>query len=133
MFELADIKPGEKVYDLGCGEGRFIFEAERRGADAVGIEMNIGAYLMSLYNKKRLGSKGVFVRGNLHHINLKDADVVFCYLMPKAMKRLDYKLRNELKKGCRVVCNSFKIPGWKIDKQVLDSSVISQHVYRYIV
>ena len=48
MMELADIKPGEKVYDLGCGDGRLVIEANKRHqARAVGIEISPLAYMLA--------------------------------------------------------------------------------------
>lgn len=61
MIELADIKPGEKVYDFGCGKGRLLIEAQRRFcARAVGIEIFPLAYLLA---KSRVLMSGVEVGG----------------------------------------------------------------------
>jgi len=133
MFEFADVKPGQKVYDLGCGNGRLIFEAEQKGASAVGIEMNLWIYLLAQYNKKRLGSHGVFIRKDLHKVDLSDADIIFCYLMPWAMRQLAPKFTKELKQGCRIVSHSYQLPGWQIQDQYRDSRSKHHSVFLYVV
>lgn len=133
MFAFAGIKPGDKVYDLGCGNGQFVFEAERQGAQAVGIEMNPVVYALALFHKWRRGSKSKILNKNLHQVDLRDADVIFCYLMPKAMKRLDEKFKKELKKGCKIVCHGFELPGWKADVQLVGGSWKQYPVFSYTV
>jgi SAM-dependent methyltransferase len=119
MFELADIKPGEVVYDLGCGDGRFVFEAEARGAKAIGIEISFFVYLLARFKKRILKKQGTILWGNLFKLNLRDADVVFCYLLPKAMKKINNKFQAELKKGCRIICHDFPLPGWRPEKTLV--------------
>ena len=53
MLELAGIKPGQVVYDLGCGDGRLVFKAAELGARAIGVEVNITVYWYALLLKRR--------------------------------------------------------------------------------
>ena len=102
----------ELLIDIGCGDGRVLREARRRyGVRVLGIEVNPLIYLLARI--RNLGMKGVEVRWcNFWKVNLKDADVVFCYLFPDVMKNLAEKLESELRPGTRVISCNFPLPGW---------------------
>ena len=42
-FRAAQIKSGQRLLDIGCGRGEFIFNAALRGAKAVGIDYSVDA------------------------------------------------------------------------------------------
>lgn len=116
MIDLARIKPGTKIYDLGSGDARLLFLAAQRGATAVGLEINpflvIFSWLKKTFSPQR---NHIQVRWqNFWTIDLSDADVVFVYLLPWKMDSLAKKLSRELKPGSLVVSNSFIFPKWKI-------------------
>ncbi|KKU14007.1 MAG: SAM-dependent methyltransferase [Parcubacteria group bacterium GW2011_GWC2_45_7] len=156
MINLVAIKPGEMVYDLGSGDGRIVRAAARLGAKAVGYEKSLpmvwwskmlaynvarhfmcrhagdeahqsrdwcGAGKLPRYNAR-------FVRANYLKQDLSDADVVFCYLMPKAMEHLKPKFEKELQPGTRIISRAFSIPGWKAE--IFRFSKRSPPVYFYI-
>ncbi len=114
MIELAEIKPGELIIDLGSGDGTIVIEAARKGARAVGIEINPFLVLWSRYRIKKLGLKeqAQIVKGNFFKYSLVDADVILFYLLPKIMNRLKEKFSRELKPGTRIISYAFPIPGW---------------------
>src|SRR3989344_756875 len=123
MIELANIKPGMKVYDLGSGNGKLLFLAAQKGATAIGFEINPLLVLWTwirkmLSRQSKTGfnpADGVTVRWqNFWHTNLSDADVVFVYLLPWRMEKLAAKLKKELKPGTLIVSNSFIFPNWQI-------------------
>ena len=113
MMQLAEIKEGEKVYDLGCGDGRLLIEANKLfGAKATGIELSPVFYWLAKERSRFSGADVALVRGNIFDFDFSDADVVFCHLMPMPMKRLESKFRN-LQKGTRIISLRFEIPGWE--------------------
>jgi SAM-dependent methyltransferase len=124
-LDLARVSPGEVVYDLGAGDGRVLITAARDyGARAVGIEISpllcLIARLAAMVNGV---SDRVRIRlGNLHRVELEDADVVFAYLTAGQAERLRLRLESQLRAGARVVTVASDFRGWEpaaIDRQDL--------------
>lgn len=114
MINLAKLKKGETLYDLGCGDGRAPYLATKeKGAKAVGIELSPVIYLLALIRKFFWRSKAKIVFGSFWNKNLSDADVVVLYLMPGFVERVAKKLEKELKPGARVISYAFQIKSWK--------------------
>jgi SAM-dependent methyltransferase len=112
MLELAEVRQGERVYDLGCGDGMLLIEANRlHGARSRGIELCPPVYWLARLRVWLSGADVEVVRQNFLDADFSDADVVFCYLFPGHMKRLEKALRG-LKSGARIITHQFEIPGW---------------------
>ena len=114
MLTMAEVGPGDLVYDLGCGDGRTIITAARRyGARAVGIEIDPLRYLwcQALITVLGLRDRVRIVYGDFFTQDLRDADVVTCYLLQDTNNKLEGKLGQELRPGTRVVSNTFTFPG----------------------
>lgn len=128
MVKLARIKKGQTIYDVGSGDGRVLFEAAKSGAKAIGIEIN--PYLVHYTNIRAFLSpyRGSITAqwSNLWKADLRDADVVFVYLIPWKMDILAQKLKKELKPGSLVISNSFIFPGWTVVRE--DKA---HHVYAF--
>jgi len=125
MVDLATIKPGMKIYDLGSGDGRVLLAAAAQGATAVGAEINpfvaLGSLIRILSSSHRAQVRVLWK--NLWNVDVSDADVVFVYLLPWHMEKLKAKLKKELRKGTLVVSNSFIFPHWKILRQDAENHV----------
>jgi SAM-dependent methyltransferase len=117
LIDMANLKPNQKIYDLGCGDGRIVFAAADKGAIAVGIEVSYIIYCWARFKKWLFKRKGTIIHSNIFNYNLSDADVVFCYLLPRAMPKLQQKLNQELKSGCLVVSHAFQLTDWPIIKK----------------
>lgn len=109
MVEAAGLKPGQTVYDLGCGDGRILLAAAEHGVTAIGYELSLPMYA---YCKLRcLLHRNIRVRlGDFWRQRYADADVIFCYLLTDTMKTFEKVVWPQLKPGCRVVSHSFKMP-----------------------
>lgn len=116
MIDLAHITRDSVIYDLGSGDGRLLLLASKNGArKIVGIEIN--PWLVFFTKIRILLSKAQNVQvylGNFWSADLKDANIVFVYLLPWKMESLAKKLKKDLKPGTIIVSNSFIFPGWKI-------------------
>lgn len=109
MLALADLKPTDIVYDLGCGDGRLIFHAAKHAKKAIGYELSIPLYLFGKL-RQLINRPNAFIRyGNIWKQDYKDADVVFVYLLPNAMKQFYKEVWPTLKPGTRVISNAFRI------------------------
>lgn len=130
MVDLLQLKPGNRVYDLGSGDGRLLILAAKKGAKAVGIEINPYAVLLSWLRIQLSGFKNqVQVKwGSYWKTDISDADAVVVYGVPWIMGRLAKKLQQELKPGTKIVSNSFQISELKLVKQVI---VDKDRVYLY--
>jgi SAM-dependent methyltransferase len=124
-FQLAEVRPGEVVYDLGAGDGRVLVAAARDfDARAVGIEIS-PVHCLIAWIRARLAGVGrqVSVRwGSFYNTDISDADVVFAYMTSRQAARLRPHLETRLKPGTRVVTISSDLDGWQpeqIDRQEL--------------
>ena len=119
MIEVAGLKPGEHVVDLGCGDGRLLLYAERAAhVRGVGFELAPLVYFLARIRKLITHAKYTLHFQNLFKADLHDADVIFCYLIPEIMPRLVEKILKECKKGTRVISNTFKIPGLTVSRVI---------------
>ena len=111
VLENVDFKGNKKFYDLGCGNGSFITKIAKNypAMECIGVERNLGIYWWALLRNIFAQRKVVYLRKNFFKINLADADVIFVYLFPGFMERLDAKFKQELRKGTLVISNSFPI------------------------
>jgi len=119
MLELAELKPGELLYDLGSGDGRgLIMAVQDFGANAVGVELNENLVKGSRETVKGLDltDRIQIIHGDLFNVSVSKADVVVLYLFPDMIKQLKLKFEKELKDGARVVSHDYSIPGWNPTK-----------------
>lgn len=116
MLEIANLKPGELLLDLGCGDGRVLIVAAKEfGARAIGIEIRNDLANRAAYNvaKEGVKDKVLIINGNFFELKLPPADVIFMYLLTSVNERLRPKLEKEAKRGARIVSHDFEIVGWK--------------------
>ena len=105
MLQLGELKAGEKIYDLGSGDGRIVIQAARQyQADAYGVELDDSS-----------------------------ADLLTIYLLPVAIEKVTPILDQQLKKGARVIAHDFAFPQWTPAKilDVDDGEGRSHRLYLY--
>lgn len=120
-FQICHLKPGEKFYDLGSGSGRaLIIASQEFGAQAQGLELSYPLYLISRINIRLRGlSKQTKVKwSNFYNEDLSRADVIFCWLTPKAFQKLNLKFNRELKTGARVITFSSALGFWQPEQEI---------------
>lgn len=119
VMKEAKIKKGQNFYDIGAGDGRFVhIAASKYGANATGFEIDPSVYLLAKLRQWIFRWKGTVIRANTNHQSLKDADVVFCYMMPKCLKKFQKKFEKEMKKGSKIVSYTFKVGTLKQKKHL---------------
>lgn len=126
------LSPKEKdvVYDLGCGDGRFIIEAARRyNCRAVGIEIDPIRFLITKIRVKILGldSKVKVVWANFMNYPINDATIVFCFLTQEANNKLEVKFSKELSYGTIIVSYLWRFYFFK------PINIIDDEIFFYIV
>ncbi len=110
MLDMAQVKPGDTIYDLGAGDGRVVIMAARKfGATCVGIEIHPLRYFwcqlkITVFGLRR---KVKIKLGDFFNHNISDADVIFCYLLQHTNDKLEWKLIKELSDKTRIVSNTF--------------------------
>lgn len=111
MSEAAELRPGQTVYDLGCGKANLLTVAAKKfGVKGVGYEISLWPYLWGRLRICRCRADVKIRFQNFFQADLKNADAVFCYLFPQVMAKLEPKFISELKPGARVVSYAFKLP-----------------------
>lgn len=114
VIHYLDIQESHVAYDLGAGDGRFIAAARKRGASVKGYELR---YWLTLFMRWRFrkNTNVEIYRENFFNADISDADIIFCYLFPEIMKKLELKVQNELKSGARIASYSFPFPNLEPD------------------
>ena len=116
MLRMANLKSGETLYDLGCGDGRILIAAaEKYKVKAVGIEISehLAKTAAEKVKKAGLQDQVKVIHGNFMHTDLSGANVVTLYLATTANESLRPNLERYLRPNTRVVSYDYPIPGWK--------------------
>ena len=115
-LNLASLKPGEHFYDLGSGDGRsLIMAAKEFQAKAIGFELWHFLYLWSKISifLHHCSPRAKVYWKNFYEADISKADVVFCFLTPRAYLHLEEKFTRELKEGTRIVVYSSPLKFWE--------------------
>jgi cyclopropane fatty-acyl-phospholipid synthase-like methyltransferase len=122
MLKLADVKPSDVVYDLGCGDGIIVTTAAQKyGARAVGVDIDPQRVKEATERARKMGvSDRVEIRqGDLFEADIKDATVVTLYLLQSLNMKLMPKLKSDLKPGTRIVSQTFNMgEAWPPEKTI---------------
>lgn len=136
MLDAAKFKEGEVLVDLGCGDGRILVEAVKRGAKKViGVDSDRKRIRTS---EKKITKHEAAEKSELQHCDimemkgLEKADVVTMYLWTAGMEEIKPMLLQKLKKGTRIVSHQFKFKSWK-PVSTHDIPGKKQKVYVYVV
>jgi 16S rRNA A1518/A1519 N6-dimethyltransferase RsmA/KsgA/DIM1 with predicted DNA glycosylase/AP lyase activity len=137
MLQLGGLKAGEKMFDLGSGDGRIvIMAAQKYKADAVGVELNPSLVRQSMDRIKTLGlaSSARVIEGDLLKQDYSSADLLTVYLLPVGNELVTPILEKQLKKGARIVAHDFEFAAWKPVQSLSiddDGEGRSHHLYLY--
>lgn len=129
----AGIMPGDKFYDLGCGDGRLLLAAARRGATAIGYEVSLIPFVLAYLRKmfSPYGKQVHIVFKDFWFADLSDAKVVYFFLIPRIYPKLKKKLQAELKPGAKLIAYVWPFADWQPDK--VDFVEKENKIYTYII
>lgn len=121
FLKLAELKEGQCVYDLGCGDGKILFASAKLGAIAKGYEISVLPYIIAqlrwLFSKNK---KNVSIKfQDFWLADLSRADVIFFFLIPRIYPKLKEKLQRELRPGTKIITYVWPFKDWppaRIDK-----------------
>jgi hypothetical protein len=117
MLDMADVRPGDFLVDLGSGDGRTVISAAKRGVRAMGVEYNPDMVELSRANAEKAGVSNLatFVRGDLFKTDFSKATVVTMFLLSSINMKLRPTILN-MAPGTRVVSNTFDMGDWHPDR-----------------
>ena len=134
MLEMANVKKGDLLYDLGCGDGRMVVTAAKRyGARGVGVDLDPQRIEEARANAKRAGvaNRTKFMVGDLFKTDLSEASVVTLYLLNSINLQLRPQLWKQLRSGTRVVSHAFDMgDDWPPEKT---ETVLGSNIYYWTI
>lgn len=141
MLEMADFKKGERLLDLGAGDGRVLIQAIKQGASkATGWELNEAVYRLGCahldgYLSPEERNCVDFVNGDALSCPVHDVDVITLFLLPKGCDLIGKHLKKELsEKACdqpiRIVSAGWPLPGWRQSEERVTSGGSTLYLYK---
>jgi 16S rRNA A1518/A1519 N6-dimethyltransferase RsmA/KsgA/DIM1 with predicted DNA glycosylase/AP lyase activity len=116
-LELADLKKGDRLLELGCGDGKVVLAAARQGIKVVGYELNPLLAAVAWLRTRRYSNKVQIVWGDFWNKPWPEAEAIFVFLLPKYMPKLDNVIMRKASKPVKLVSFAFVIPEKQAVKQ----------------
>jgi hypothetical protein len=138
MLTLGELKAGEKMFDLGSGDGRIVIMATQKyHADATGVELDSDLVTTSQQKIRQLGLEKTarIIYGDILKQDYSSANLITVYLLPESNIKLRPILDTQLKKGTRIVAHDFEVGGWTPVKTITipdDGEGRSHMLYLYV-
>jgi ribosomal protein L11 methylase PrmA len=137
MIRLADVQPGDTVYDLGCGDGRIVIAAAKRGAKGVGVDLDAERVEEARRgaSRARVAALARFEQCDLFEVDLAPATVIFLYLLRSSMSSVAAHLLRSVTPGTRIVAHGFPIDFMTpaAVEQFVDEEQIYRVIYLWVV
>jgi len=108
-MNMVNLKQGEVLLDAGCGDGRIVIEASKRGARAIGYELSPFLWVVAKLNLWAHRSEGKILFGNAFEKDLSRYDVIFLFLMPNTLPNFLKEIRKKAKAGTRIITYAFPL------------------------
>lgn len=124
-LDLVDLKKGQTMLELGCGDGKVLLAAAERGYTVVGYELNPILALIAWARTRRYGRQVKVVWGNFWQRKWPEADGIFVFLLAKFMVKLDMAITAQPNRPIKLVSFAFQIPGKEPEK-------VKDGIYLYV-
>lgn len=115
MLELAQVKKGDVLYDLGSGDGRIVVTAAKKyGVRAIGFEIDPQRIKESRENIKKAGVANLVEirQQDIRTVDLSAANVLTMYLLPEVNLMIRPNIWKQMKPGSRIVSHDFDMAEW---------------------
>ena len=125
-LELCGAKPGETLYDLGCGDGRVLIAgAQEFGLKGIGLEIDPIKVWIAKWKVRQVGllDSIQIIKKNVYEFDYSQADILFIYLTHQALDRLLPFLQKQIKPGTRIICYRFCLKGIVPDQASKDGAI----------
>lgn len=116
-LELANVKPGQTLLELGCGDGKVLVAAAQVGIKAVGYELNPVLALVAWLRTRRFKGDVKVVWGDFWRKSWPEAEAIFVFLLDRYMEKLDKKIIQDSRKPVALVSFAFKVPNREADAE----------------
>jgi len=132
MLDLAEVGPSDYLIDLGCGDGRIAVAAARRGARALGVDLDPLRIREASAAARIAGveARASFRRQDLFATPIFEASVIALYLLPELNLRLRPRLLTELRPGARIVSHAFDLGDWRPEAE---AALDGRRIFLWIV
>ncbi len=137
MLKLGELKAGEKMFDLGSGDGRIVIMASQKyRAVSTGVEFDSDLWKQSTERIRSLGldKRARIIHGDILKQDYSSADLITVYLLPSSNDKVRPILEKQLRKGSRIVAHDFEMAGWtpvKVEHVEDDGEGRSHTLYLY--
>jgi 16S rRNA A1518/A1519 N6-dimethyltransferase RsmA/KsgA/DIM1 with predicted DNA glycosylase/AP lyase activity len=130
ILKEMDLNGDEHVYELGAGKAGFLRAVEQkfRNLELTGVEYSWWPYILARIQVILSGSRIKLVRKNIFKVNLKDADVIYCFLSDTMMKKLEKKIKEECRPNTMVISYNFPFPNIESEKVIKEGK---DNIYFY--
>lgn len=129
-LDLAQVKAGETLMDIGAGDGRVLVAAAKRGVKVIGYELSPFLWIVAFFALMRNHVKGSVKMRDGFAANMFEVDVLFLFLMPKTLPNLMRELQKKLKPGTRIITYTFPIKDWQAEAEKSIEGVGKVYLYR---
>ncbi len=137
MLDMVDLKDGDVVWDLGCGDGRMVISAaKRKEIRGVGVDLDPKRIEESKENAKEAGVEDEvdFRVADLFETDFSDATVLTMYLLETVNRKLRPVILRDLAPGARIVSNTFTMGEWKHDEMnESEGETFPRSIYHWVV
>lgn len=132
VLALLEAKPGQTIYELGCGDGRVsTLIARQTKAEVVGVELSLAQWIAALARKGLTRTANVRFRlADVFSVDLSKADAVYLFLMPETYAKLKPKFEKELRPGTKVLTYVWPMEGW--EAKTVSKKEGSENIYLYV-
>lgn len=120
ILKELDLSGEETVYELGAGKAGFLRAVEQKFnvSNLIGVEYSWWPCLLARMQIIISGSKIKIIRKDIFKINLKEANIIYCFLSPEMMERLENKFKEECQKGTLIISYHFRMKNLEPEKVI---------------